>query len=254
MDIGTIIGIIVANVFVFAAIIMGGGAGFINIPAMMITIGGSLAATLINFPLPKILGTMGVVRKAFAETGYDYAALFRTISDFAVRARRDGMLALEDDIEGIQDDFMKKGFQMAVDGNPAEMIKALLEEDIDNMLERHQVGHGIFKALGNYAPAFGMIGTLIGLIQMLRELDDPSSIGLGMAVALLTTLYGALVANMVALPIAGKLEQRTNEESSVKKMILHGILAIQEGNSPRVVQDKLRCFIPPKTREGLASA
>ncbi len=253
MDIGTIIGIVVANIFVFAAIIMGGGAGFINIPAMMITVGGSLAATMINFPLPKILGTMGVVRKAFADAGYDYAALFKTMSDFAVRARRDGMLALEDDIEGIRDPFMKKGFQMAVDGSPAELIKALMEEDIDNMLERHQVGHGIFKALGNFAPAFGMIGTLIGLIQMLRELDDPSSIGLGMAVALLTTLYGALVANMVALPIAGKLEQRTNEEVSIKKMILHGVLAIQEGNSPRVVQEKLQCFIPPKIREGLAS-
>jgi chemotaxis protein MotA len=117
------------------------------------------------------------------------------------------------------------------------------------MLERHVTGQSIFKALGNYAPAFGMIGTLIGLVQMLRQLDDPSKIGAGMAVALLTTLYGSLVANLVALPIAGKLEQRTNEELALRNMVLEGILSIQEGNSPRVVQEKLRSFLAPNIRK-----
>ncbi len=144
---------------------------------------------------------------------------------------------------------MRKGFQMAVDGNAADVIRHVLEEDISSMSERHEVGFGIFKALGNFAPAFGMIGTLIGLVQMLRELDDPSKIGLGMSVALLTTLYGALVANLVALPIAGKLEQRSNEENAMRRMVLEGILSIQAGDKPALVKEKLRSYVPPKERE-----
>ncbi len=248
MDIGTIIGILVGFVLVVGSIIVGGGAGFLNVPAMMITVGGSFAAVLMNFPLPKVLGTMNVVRKAFAERKDDHVRLFKQISDFALRARRDGILALEEDIEAIDDDFMRKGFQMAVDGNTADIIKKVSDEEIESMQNRHEVGIGIFKALGSYAPAFGMIGTLIGLIQMLRALDDPSKIGSGMAVALLTTMYGAIVANMIALPIAGKLEQRSAEEVLIKRMILEGVLSIQEGNSPRVVQEKLRSFMAPNQR------
>ncbi|OVE76281.1 motility protein A [bacterium E08(2017)] len=250
MDLGTIIGLILAFGLVLGSIAAGGAAmAFVNVPSMMVTVGGSMAAVLINFPLPKIIGVMGVVRKAFSYKNEDTLGLYRQISDFAVRARRDGILALEDDIENIEDEFMKKGFQMAVDGNAADVIRHVLEGDIDSMIERHTVGHGIFKQLGAFAPAFGMIGTLIGLVQMLQALDDPSQIGVGMAVALLTTLYGAVVANLLALPIAGKLEQRTNEEVSLRRMVLEGMLSIQEGNSPRVVQEKLRSFMPPKLRE-----
>lgn len=248
MDVGTVIGIVLGFFFILTAIIMGGGSGFLDGPSMMITIGGSFAATLMNFPLPKIISTMRVVRKAFTGKGADVLGIYSRISEFAVKARRDGILALEEDIEKVEDDFMKKGFQMAVDGNTADVIRHVLNEDIDSMQERHTVGQGIFKALANYAPAFGMIGTLIGLVQMLRNLSDPSTIGSGMAVALITTFYGALVANLLCLPIAGKLEQRSAEEMSVKKMVLEGILAIQEGNSPRVVQEKLKSFLPPLLR------
>ena len=215
----------------------------------MITIGGSLASVLIHYPLPKIMATMGVVRKAFLSREHDYLDLFSKLSEFAVRARRDGILALENDIEQMGDPFMKKGFQMAVDGNSTDIIRHVLEEDINSMKERHIVGQGVFKALAAYAPAFGMIGTLIGLVQMLRNMEDPSTIGAGMAVALITTLYGALVANVIALPIAGKLEQRSNEESALKTIVLEGIISIQEGNSPRVVEEKLRSYMPPKLRE-----
>lgn len=248
MDIGTLVGILLGIFLVVSAIVMGGGAGFINVPAIMITVGGAFAATLMNFPLPKIIGTMRIVRKAFANQDADHIALFKQISDFAVRARRDGILGLESDVDALENQFMKKGLQMAVDGNSAEMIEAVLEQDIDSMLDRHEVGHSIFQAIGNYAPAFGMIGTLIGLIQMLRNLEDPSSIGLGMAVALLTTLYGALVANMIALPIAGKLEQRTKEEEAIRRMVLQGILSIQQGDSPRVAQEKLFSYMSPALR------
>lgn len=248
MDIGTIIGIIMGMVLVIGSIAVGGGSGFINIPALLITVGGAFAATLMNFPLSKIIGTFGVVRKAFFNTDKDNLVLFRQLSDFAIRARRDGILGLENDVETLDDPFMKKGLQMGVDGNSAEIIEAVLEQDIDSMVERHAVGHAIFQAIAAYAPAFGMIGTLIGLIQMLRELDDPDKIGLGMAVALLTTMYGAMVANMIALPIAGKLEQRTKEETATRRMVLQGVLSIQQGDSPRVAQEKLRSYLPPALR------
>ncbi|MBN1670897.1 MAG: MotA/TolQ/ExbB proton channel family protein [Kiritimatiellae bacterium] len=250
MDIGTIIGIFFGLIVISAAIIMGGGGMiFISIPSVMITMGGTVASTLINFPLPKILGTMRVVRTAFKSRTDNYALIFRQISDLALRARRDGILALEDDIANFDDEFMRKGFQMAVDGNSADIIRHVLEEDMKSMQDRHAVGHSIFRAMANYAPAFGMIGTLIGLINMLRSMDDPASIGMGMAVALLTTLYGALIANLICTPIAGKLEQRTAEEVAMKMMVLEGILAIQEGNSPRVVQEKLRSYMAPSLRQ-----
>ena len=249
MDLGTVIGITLGWLFIIVSIVMGGGAGFINYPSLMITIGGAVSSVLMHYPLPKIMATMGVVRKAFLSREHDYLDLFSKLSEFAVRARRDGILALENDIEQMADPFMKKGFQMAVDGNSTDIIRHVLEEDINSMKERHIVGQGIFKALAAYAPAFGMIGTLIGLVQMLRNMNDPSTIGSGMAVALITTLYGALVANVIALPIAGKLEQRSNEETALKTIVLEGIVSIQEGNSPRVVEEKLRSYMPPKVRE-----
>ena len=249
MDLGTVIGITLGWLFIIVSIVMGGGAGFINYPSIMITIGGAVASVLMHYPLPKIMATMGIVRKAFLSREHDYLDLFSKLSEFAVRARRDGILALENDIEQMEDPFMKKGFQMAVDGNSTDIIRHVLEEDINSMRERHIVGQGIFKALAGYAPAYGMIGTLIGLVQMLRNMNDPSTIGSGMAVALITTLYGALVANVIALPIAGKLEQRTNEETALKTIVLEGIVSIQEGNSPRVVEEKLRSYMPPKIRE-----
>lgn len=249
MDIGTLVGIIFGIGIVVGAIAIGGGAGFFDVPSLMITIGGAFSATLINFPLPKIIGTMGIVRKAFLSRDKDYLAIYNRLSDFAIRARRDGILGLENDVESLDDIFMQKGLRMAVDGNSAEVIEAVLEQDIASMVERHQIGHGIFGALANYAPAFGMIGTLIGLVQMLRNLDDPSSIGMGMSVALITTLYGALVANIIALPIQGKLEQRTGEEVAIRRMVLQGILSIQQGDSPRVAQEKLRSYMPPALRK-----
>lgn len=250
MDLGSIIGAVLGWALVIVSIVMGGGSGFFNVPSLLVTVGGAIAATLIHYPLPRVMAVMGVARKAMFNTGvHEYLDLFKKITDYAVRARRDGMLALEEDIDKIADPFMKKGFQMAVDGSTTEVIRTVLEEDLRSMQERHLVGQGIFKALGSYAPAFGMIGTLIGLVAMLSNMSDPSSLGAGMAVALLTTLYGAMVANIVALPTAGKLEQRTIEEVALKTMIIEGVIAIQEGHSPRIVEEKLRSFIPPKIRE-----
>ncbi len=254
MDLGTLIGILMGCGLVTGAIMIGGGAGFFDVPSIMITCGGAISATLIHFPLPKIVKTFGVVRKAFVSRDKDYLSVFKRLSDFAIRARRDGILGLESEVETLEDAFMQKGLRMAVDGNSAEVIEAVLEQDIASMVERHQIGHGIFQALANYAPAFGMIGTLIGLVQMLRNLNDPSSIGQGMSVALITTLYGSLVANLFALPLGGKLEQRTGEEVALRRMVLQGILSIQQGDSPRVAQEKLRSYLPPNLRAKADSA
>jgi chemotaxis protein MotA len=252
MDIGSIAGAIMGWLLVFIAIAMGGGSGFFNAPSVLITVGGAIAATCIHYPLPQVMAVTGVARKALFMKEQDYLTIYRQLADYATRARRDGLLALEEDIENLDDPFMKKGFQMAVDGGTMEVIRAVLENDLFAMQERHINGQGIFKALGNYAPAFGMIGTLVGLVAMLQNMSDPASLGAGMAVALLTTMYGAMVANLVALPTAGKLEQRSQEEVALKTMIVEGIVAIQEGHSPRIVEEKLRAFLPPSLREEIA--
>lgn len=255
MDIGTMMGIIAGVVIVMIGILMGGKPDiFVDIPSLCITVGGAVGATLIHFPLPKILATLRVVRKAFADRKDDYLKLFHQMVELGLRARRDGILSLEHEVEGFTDEFMRKGFQMAVDGNSAEVIRHVLEEDMAAMQRRHITGQSIFKAMATYAPAFGMIGTLIGLIQMLRHMEDPSSIGQGMATALITTFYGAVLANLMCLPLAGKLEQRTEEEVAMKSMVLEGILSIQEGNSPRVIRDKLRSYVPPDFRAALEAS
>ena len=250
MDFTTLIGIVSGVGLVLVAIFMGGGISiFINIPSMMITFGGTLGATLINFPFSKVIGVLRVVKNAFfyKETSPD--EVIKQLVDFATIARREGVLALEQRISSLNDPFLQKGLQLAVDGTPPETIREILRTDIDYLASRHKVGQEIFNAMGTYAPAFGMIGTLIGLIQMLRTLDDPSKIGQGMATALLTTFYGALFANLICLPIAGKLKVRSEEEIFSRELIVEGILSIQSGDNPRIVEEKLKAFIAPRLRE-----
>lgn len=255
MDIATVIGILLGLSLVLGAILMGGGAtAFINIPSLMITFGGTVAATLISHPLQKVIGTISVVQKAFFHKAPEPFRIITMLTEFATKARKDGMLALESDIEKIEDNFLKKGMQMAVDGTSPELIKVILETDLNYLEDRHREGQGLFQTMGTYAPAFGMIGTLIGLIQMLRTMEDPSTIGTGMAVALLTTFYGALAANLVFLPIAGKLKSRSNEELLLKQLMIEGILSLQSGDNPRVVEEKLKAFLSPKLRNEMAAA
>lgn len=250
MDIGTLTGIIVGLILILGSIVMGGSPdSFIDIPSAMITIGGTIAATLITYPMPKVKAVFAVTKKIMNAGSLDISPWYRTIIDLATIARRDGILALEDRLDNISDEFLRRGLQMLVDGNPADVVSTILQMEIDNMEDRHSIGHSMWKSMGAYAPAFGMIGTLIGLIQMLQNLDDPSKIGSGMAVALLTTFYGAFVANMFCIPIQGKLEQRTAEEVHLKKMLLSGILSIQAGDSPRIVGEKLQVFLAPGERE-----
>jgi len=249
MDITTLIGIASGLGLVLIAILQGGGVAiFINIPSLMITVGGTIGATLINFPLPKVIKVMGVVKKAFFHKESSPEDTIATLVDFARVARKEGVLALEERIAGTDDPFFRKGVQLVVDGTPPETIREILTIELNSLQERHAVGQSIFTAMGSYSPAFGMIGTLIGLIQMLRSLEDPSKIGQGMATALITTFYGVLMANLAFLPIAGKLKVRSEEEILNKQLIMEGIIAIQSGDNPRIVEDKLKSFIAPETR------
>lgn len=250
MDLTTLMGIILGLLMIVGSIVSGGaGASFIHVPSMMITIGGTIAAVLITYPATKVKEVLSVAKKTVNAPDLELAPWYRALIDIATIARRDGMLALEEKLPELGDEFLERGLQMVVDGNSPETVNDILQLEIVNMEERHEVGHSIFKNMGTYSPAFGMIGTLIGLVQMLKNLSDPSMIGAGMAVALLTTFYGAFFANLFCIPLQGKLEQRTNEESLLKRMLLTGIMSIQSGDSPRVVGDKLLAYISPDERE-----
>jgi chemotaxis protein MotA len=254
VDITTVIGIATGAGLLFLAIFQGGGVGmFINMPALMITAGGTIAATLINYPLGDIVRVVGVVKNAFlSKMGSPQKTIARLVA-FAEKARREGLLALEKELKEVNDPFMKGGLELAIDGLDPDLVTSMLNMELNFLTERHRRGQGMFRAMGKFAPAFGMLGTLIGLIQMLRSIEDPSSIGPGMAVALITTFYGTLIANLICLPLAGKLENISEHEVMVKNLVIEGIRSIQSGDSPRVVERKLRSFLAPKMREALAA-
>ena len=250
MDIATIVGLVAGVGLVSIAILMGGDAGiFWNPPSVVLVVGGTLAATLINYRLGDVLGVIGTLRNAFVEKAATVETLIERLVDFAVVARREGILALESHVKESGDEFLENSIQLAIDGTAPELIKDILATEIAFMEERHTLGQSVLVGMGTFAPAFGMIGTLVGLVTMLSTMSDPSKIGEGMAVALLTTLYGALLANVVFLPAAGKLKVRTANELLSKEIIIEGILAIQSGDNPRVVEQKLKSFVSPMTRE-----
>ena len=252
MDLATVLGIVSGFGLIILAIMMGGGISlFINIPSVMIVLGGTFAATLINFPLKQVIGVFKVVKNAFFSKTQPPSELISLLVDFATRARREGILALESAVEGIEDEFLRRGIRLAVDGVEPQLVKDILETEMNYLKERHRLGASILEAMGTYSPALGMIGTLIGLIQMLQQLSDPKSIGPAMAVALVTTFYGAILANIVFLPMAGKLRTRSDEEVLRKEIITHGILMIQTGENPRLIEQKLNAFLPPKSRQSI---
>ncbi|MCD6374679.1 MAG: motility protein A [Caldisericaceae bacterium] len=249
MDLATIIGIISGVTLVVLTIIMGGSAAiFIHVPSMMVVFGGATAATLISFQLKEVLGVINVVRKAFFSEKTDNVALINQIVELSKKARKEGLLAIDKEVSQIEDPFLRSGMEMVVDGTEPELIRSIMETELSYLMERHKRGQEIFSAFGEYAPAFGMIGTLIGLIGMLQNLNDPSQIGGGMAVALITTFYGALAANLVFIPLAGKLKNRSEEEVLIKEMIIEGVLSIQFGEHPNTIQRKLMNFLSPKQR------
>lgn len=251
MDIATIAGIGLGFVLVFAPIILAGDIVlFIDFGSILIVVGGSIASTITSFSLKDFLGIGNVVKVALFGTDLDITSKVDTLIDLGEKARREGILALERELKGIEDEFMRKAIQLAVDGNEVEVIASVMGTEIEYLEQRHKKGKDIFDQLAMFAPAFGMLGTLVGLIQMLKNLDDPSNIGAGMALALVTTFYGSLLANVLYTPIANKLAIRSQDELLTKSLILEGILSIQSGDNPRVLRDKLETFIAPKYRKG----
>lgn len=249
MDMGTSIGALMGFVVIVAAILIGGNPrDFIDIPGALVAFGGSFSALFIYFPAQKVLGIFSVLGKCFTTTGPDPKTETKRFTEFALIARRDGLLALEQQIPTLTDPFLIRGLEMVIDGAAREQIEETLHIELSCIQERHAVGKRMFDQLGASLPAFGMVGTLIGLIHMLNKLDDPAQIGSGMAVAMVTTFYGALVANLICLPVAGKLEARSKEETMVRELMIQGLLALTEGDAPRTMEDKLKAFIPPPLR------
>lgn len=250
MDVATLVGIVSAFALVLSAIVMGGSlALFVNVPSVLIVVGGSLGATMINYPLPDMLKIVKVVKNAFLHKQITANQVIAQFVKLAGIARREGILALESSANETPDEFMKKGLQLAVDGLEPTSIRDILETEILAIQDRHKLGAEIFTTVGTFAPAMGMIGTLIGLVQMLQTMDDPSTIGPSMAVALLTTFYGAIIANIFCLPIAGKLKNRSGAEVMVKELMIEGVISIAKGENPRVIEQKLNAYLPPQLRE-----
>jgi len=249
MDIATLLGAVAGFVLIGAAILVGGGAGvFFNVPAVLITVGGTLCATLVHFPLAEVMRIFSVVKRTFAVNIPPAERVIEQMSEFARTARRDGVLALEETMRDLDDDFLSKGLQLLIDGTESDQIREVMLIELNTLQRRNRVGSTILSFMGDAAPAFGMVGTLIGLVQMLRQLDDPSKIGGGMATALLTTFYGALLANLLFIPLAGKLRMRSKEEETIRQMMIEGLTGIQAGVNPSVLEDRLTSFLSPAER------
>ncbi len=253
MDLATIIGLVLAFGLVTAGIMMNSSLLiYIDIPSMVIVVGGTIGAALVNYPLGQMMSVLKVCRKTLFATLDDPKDIISRFMDYANRARREGILSLEPIIRDIKDEYLKKGLQLTVDGLEPQAIQEILETEIHYLEQRHETGAELLAAMGGYAPALGMIGTVIGLVAMLSSMNDPATIGPAMAVALITTFYGALLANLVFNPMAGKLKLRSKQEVLTREMILEGILAISKGENPRIIEEKLNSYLAPnerKTRE-----
>ncbi len=247
MDIATLIGLVGACAVVVVTVLMGGQPMvFINAPSLVIVLAGTVMVVMMKFSLGQFLSAAKVAAAAFSSKQESPEELIEKSVELAQAARKDGILSLEE--AEISNSFMKQGLDLIIDGHDQEVVKAILAKDMNMAVQRHIEGQKIFKAIGDVAPAMGMIGTLIGLVQMLSTLDDPSQIAPAMAVALLTTLYGAVLSNMVALPIADKLELRSGEEKRNKSLIIDAIGGIQDSQNPRVIESLLLNYLPRSKR------
>lgn len=247
MDLATVVGFFLAVVAILGSILAGGDLGtFIDVPSLLVVVFGVIAATCIKWPVEYVKLIPAYFMKTIFATPVDPKAMIEEIQKLAETARRESVFALEK--VPVDDFFLKKAVVLAADNRPPEVIQSILKLDMDAMESRHKIGIAVFAGMGNDGPAFGMIGTLIGLVQMLKNLSDPSAIGPAMAIALLTTFYGSIIANAVALPVSAKLETRSMQEMMKMNIIVAGTLGIVAGENPRVIREKLDSFLPPNER------
>ncbi len=257
MDIGSVIGLIAAFGLLFYSLFVGAEGdlmAFVDVPSVAMVIGGSAFVTLLAVRLDRFLAAAHICKVAFFNRSEKPPELIKQLVALADVARREGILSLQNSISEIKDPFLANGLQMVVDGTDADTVRAVLEMEVDAISQRHSEGKTVPDMLGKYAPAFGMVGTLIGLVVMLKNMEDPSKIGPGMAVALLTTLYGAVIANFLALPLVDKLSAKHDEEMLYLDIAKAGILGLQAGDNPRMLEMKLVVMLTPKARAQLAAA
>jgi len=250
LDISTIAGLVLAFALMLWAIMSGGPLSiFIDMPSVAIVVGGTAGAIFTHYPFKDVFGAISVAKKTILHKDASVNELIALLMVFSGKARKEGILSLQGMMDQISDDFLLKATQMVVDGQEPDTLRRMLSLEINYIQERHGSGAAIFTALATYAPAMGMVGTLIGLVQMLQNMSDPSSIGPAMAVALLTTFYGAVIANVVCTPMTGKLKHRSASEVLFKTIIIEGLQCIMNGDNPRIMEQKLHAFIAPKLRE-----
>jgi chemotaxis protein MotA len=252
MDLATIVGLIFGFAVIIGSIMLGGGAlSFIHVPSMCIVIGGMLCSVLIHFSMGQFLGIFTVLKKTILVKVMMPGEIIQQMVNYAAISRRDGAMALEEQIRKTDNPFVAKGLQMLVDGQDEDSIRDIMNLEIQYLQERHKTGKKILEFMGASAPAYGMIGTLIGLVQMLRNLSSPDDIGAGMAVALITTFYGAFLANLIFIPLAGKLGIYSDAETLAMEMTLEGVCTISRGENPTIVREKMQSFVSPNSREDI---
>lgn len=250
MDITTILGLVLGTGFIVWSILLGGQLiWYFDAPSVVVVVGGMISGFLVGFPLKEVLTLGKVFGKTLKNNEFDIDQIITKIIELANVARREGLLALEEAVSEIKDDFLQKGVMLIVDGTDPELVKNILETEIENLSARHGKSKSMMDMMGSLGPAFGMIGTLIGLVAMLQNLSDPSSIGPAMAVALITTFYGSILANLIFIPMANKLALKSNEEVLIRSVMIEGLLSIQAGENPRIIEEKLKVFLPPSVRK-----
>lgn len=256
MDLGTILGTISTIGIILIVLILDGGSPaelFSHPSAILLCLVGSMMAAIVSAPLKVAFSLPKIFLVSIKGVKLNFVEAINTIATMADKARREGLLALESDAKSIEDPFLKKGSMLVVDGVDPAQVKTILHTEIHQMQERHAHGSGLLEQSGGYAPTFGIIGTVMGLISVLQDLSQPETLGKSIAGAFLATLWGLLAANIVYLPLAGKLRTNSEEESKYRGMLLEGVLALQAGENPRIIQEKLGAYLSPKEREAINS-
>jgi chemotaxis protein MotA len=253
MDIATIIGLAGGLGMTVMAILTSGGSvlTYIDLPSVFMTVIGSYLALYVNFTVSNVLGIFNIIGLAFKIPKFGEQAIITKLMAFSDKARREGLLALEEELEDLDDEFMKKGLRLVVDGTDAAIIRDLMDNELSQMQDRHAGKIGMVDSWSKLAPGMGMLGTVTGLIAMLKNLEDKSTIGPNMAVALITTFYGAIMANIILIPLMGKLKDQDAAETKVKEMMIEGVLSIQAGDNPRILALKLLSFLNPQDRKAV---
>ncbi|MHB1392438.1 MAG: motility protein A [Clostridia bacterium] len=255
MDLASVFGLIGGIIVILVTILISGDlAGYMDIPSIICTFGGTIAMTFFAFPMKKLKEGFASLKHVFFYKEMDSENVIKSIIDLANVARKEGLLALEEAAQQLQDDFLQKGVLLIVDGTDPELVRNILETELSFIEDRHKSNQGVFEYIASAGPGFGMLGTLIGLINMLANLSDPSTVGPNMAVAIITTLYGSLIQNVFCNPVVNKLKLRSSQESLMKEVMLEGMLSIQAGENPRIIEEKLKAFMSPKLRNVLESS